>query len=296
MKFGKVLIFAAMLTLVGCGGGQQEATSSSESSASSASDSGAVTESSSSEEVESSSSEEDDGLFHNYKLAIQFGEIGEELPSYVKAFAIGNFNEWANDSLDANFLFTLDTSLSQSEGKNTYVANIGTVAPDDQLQWKVIMGTSDTITNNGDGTLNVPWGNEGSVTGFNIEFTVTSADPVVQVLGNYNFPANPESEAYTVTLTVGFTGIGDESAYVFQFKGSFDGWAAHDVNINGGFITFTYEDVREGNYEFGINVNYSAKSEWHSWYGNEPLTVTGDLNLEYSAEFGEGNHGLTMPG
>lgn len=222
----------------------------------------------------------------NYKLAFQFGEDAEELPSYVYAFVSGSFNGWKeNFDISEGAEYKLEKAADSEE--NVYFANIGDVSEGETLEFKVIMGTSATMIYNEETALyKVGWAYEASINGANIGLTATEGEPAVSTLKKYAFPANPDSETFTVTFITTINGYDAEEHgdYIYGYKGSWDGWEYHLAENNEGVISVTIEGIFAGTYEFGLNVEKPIgedQYEWLVWLGNAEVTISEDTTFNF---------------
>ena len=223
--------------------------------------------------------------------------LAEAVPTWVNLYMPGNLrNNWATSP-------ELDV-MTPSADRKTWTVHVDEVTVG-TYDIKVIaeyadcttFGWKTTILDNGEGgnySLMVLRSAAGSVININEEESVEAypAD-----FSNLPDPSQLATVNAQVVISLTDTAL-PEGTIGLAIKGNFDGWLGHALTITtsetGMVCTYTYENLLEGNYEFGFysydNTETLAQVNWYSSpTGNLKVAVTKDVTVyNYAGSLAEG--------
>lgn len=211
--------------------------------------------------------------------------FAEAVPTWVSLFAPGNYrNNWACS--------VTEDAMTPSADRKTWTIhidqqNLGT------YEMKVIAEYADatafswktTVLDNGEGgnfSLNILRANANGTIDLNER--ANDGNPLA-----FDWSVLPDPSALATVdakfvIELSDTAYTDASVLGVAIKGSFDGWAAaHAMTVTSAagaafVFEFTYEDVLEGEYEFGFieydNAETLNQFAWHSGTDGQNIKVT----------------------
>lgn len=222
--------------------------------------------------------------------------LAEAVPTWVNLYMPGNLrNNWATSP-------ELDV-MTPSADRKTWTIHVGEVTVG-TYSIKVIAEYADctsfswktTILDDGAGqnyTLMVLRSAANGVININEEEGVEAYPADFSLLPDKSQLATVNAQ-FVVSLTD--TAL-PEGVLGLAIKGNFDGWAGHALTITtsetGMVFTYTYENLLEGNYQFGF-LSYDDAETLHQvkWYapeGNFKVEVKKDVTVyNYTGSFTEG--------
>lgn len=201
------------------------------------------------------------------------------LTSYPRTFTIAGIESWNNLYITGSFdnwdaTFTAGHLLNKETTANTFSYDFGPVVAGENIEYKIVAHSSKTKSfYDYEGTASDGDASTGNSKLTNIASTDTDA------IGVWSFASQPADPSTLLSITISLYLYNESSFTSYGVKGSFDKWAAHSLTKGTSLLSFTYDDVAPGTYQFGFesdnnDANFFAQGGIGSNGSNLSITVS----------------------